>query len=669
MRNYLYYEIKPFIPRATRLRIRRWFALRMRDSVQDTWPIAPGSQLSPKGWPGWPNGKRFAFVLTHDVEGREGLARCRRLMQLEMELGFRSSFNFVPEGEYRVPFELRQELVSNGFEIGVHDLHHDGKLYSTRNGFLRKSKRINYYLKEWGASGFRGAFMFHNLTWLHDLNIQYDCSTFDTDPFEPQPDGVGTIFPFWVPRAEGGYAELPYTLTQDSNLFFLLNEKTTQIWENKLEWIAEHGGMALLNTHPDYIHFQGSQCVGEYPEHLYASFLRKVRTKYGDQFWNALPKEVGRFVNSHREVLRLDSPFPKQPGSHTKPVGYKKIWIDLENTPHIPFFKPICRELERRGYIVVLTARDAFQTCDMATAYGFKYKRIGRHYGKNRLLKIFGLLFRSLQLFPFVLREKPVLGLNHGARAQTFVCNLLRIPTVMVMDYEHTQVLPLVKPTWEILPDVVTSDGSEASKRRILKYAGIKEDVYVPEFEPDDSIIKQLGLNGEIIVTVRPPATEAHYHNPQSEILFEILMDRICKSEGVKAVLLPRNGTQKNELITKHPEWFRASKTVIPEGVVNGLNLLWHSDLAVSGGGTMNREAAALGVPVYSIFQGKQGAVDLKLQQEGRLILINSSEEVCSKIEFLKRDKSSPPNTTPKQALQDITGYIEYIIRMEDRSR
>src|SRR4051812_11626008 len=146
-------------------------------------------------------------------------------MELEMELGFRSAFNFIPEGGYRLPLELRQELVRNGFEVGVHDFRHDGHLFASRREFGRNAAQINRYITEWGASGFRSGFMLHNLDWLHDLNIAYDASTFDTDPFEPQPEGRHTIFPFWVERetgaqsnssgaAGGGYVELPYTLPQ-----------------------------------------------------------------------------------------------------------------------------------------------------------------------------------------------------------------------------------------------------------------------------------------------------------------------------------------------------------------------------------------------------------------------------------------------------------------------
>ena len=141
-----------------------------------------------------------------------------------------------------------------------------------------------------------------------------------------------------------------------------------------------------------------------------------------------------------------------------------KIWIDLDNTPHVPFFKPIIRELERRGFRVVLTARDAFQVCELATQSGLKYKKIGRHYGKNRFMKVWGLAWRSLQLLPFVIRERPALGLSHGSRGQILLCNLLRIPTVMVMDYEHAQTPPLVRPRWEIVPEVLFNESVNSGK-------------------------------------------------------------------------------------------------------------------------------------------------------------------------------------------------------------
>ncbi len=344
-----------------------------------------------------------------------------------------------------------------------------------------------------------------------------------------------------------------------------------------------------------------------------------------------------------------------------------KIWIDLENTPHIPFFKPIIRELESRGHEVVLTARDAFQVCELATRFDLTYTKVGRHYGKSSILKVAGLVWRTLQLLPFVLRERPVLGLSHGSRAQILLCNLLRIPSVMVMDYEHARTPPLVRPRWEIVPDALINENLHCRQSgRILKYQGIKEDVYAAEFKPDSALLQQLHLDSrDVIVTVRPPATEAHYHNPESDVLFVNVMDRISRTPGVKAVLLPRNKKQESQIRSDWPRWFAGSKVIIPAEAVDGLNLVWHSDLVVSGGGTMNREAAALGVPVYSIFRGRSGAVDRRLQDEGRMTLIECGEEVQTKILLQQRDKSRQPENHPRRALQEIVDHVGAILRAE----
>lgn len=306
LRNRIYYGLKPFIPQSIRAAARRKIARRLRTQIGGVWPIAPGSERSPDNWPGWPGGKKFALVLTHDVESKAGLSRCRSLMQLELDLGFRSSFNFVPEGGYQVPASLREELTTRGFEIGIHDLKHDGRLFTSRRNFKRRATRINRYAREWGASGFRSGFMLRNLDWLHDLDVQYDASTFDTDPFEPQPDGGHTIFPYWVPRPNGdssseGYVELPYTLPQDSTLFLVLGETTPEIWMRKLDWIVEHGGMALVDVHPDYMSFSESrQTKTNYPAQLYREFLTYVKTKYSGEYWHALPKDVAKHVSNIR---------------------------------------------------------------------------------------------------------------------------------------------------------------------------------------------------------------------------------------------------------------------------------------------------------------------------------------------------------------------------------
>lgn len=295
----LFYILKPFIPRKLQLYLRRKLILSKIPNYQDIWPILKGSEKKPEFFDGWPAGKQFALVLTHDVEHKKGYDRVLKLMTLEKSLGFVSSFNFVPERDYKVENQLLNTLRQNGFDYGVHGLYHDGKLFSSEQEFLKRAERINYYLKEWNTKGFRAPSMHHNLDWIGALNIDYDMSTFDTDPFEPQPDGVSTVFPFWVQNKRsinGGYVELPYTLPQDFTPFVLLKEKSTKIWKDKLDWLAENNAMVLVNVHPDYIDFSsGSNNYEEFDVKIYIEFLEYVKRNYEGKYWNALPSEVADF--------------------------------------------------------------------------------------------------------------------------------------------------------------------------------------------------------------------------------------------------------------------------------------------------------------------------------------------------------------------------------------
>ncbi len=304
LKHRFYYALKPYLPWHMRMGLRRVTAQRLRRKRAADWPVNPAAGRIPDNWRGWPEGKKFAFVITHDVEGPEGLEKCRQLAELEMKLGFRSSFNFIPEGSYTVPPSLRQWLVANGFEVGVHDLQHDGRLFTSQAGFERKARRINQFIREWGAKGFRAAFMLRNLDWIRQLEIEYDSSTFDTDPFELQSQGAGTIFPFVVPDGESGsaapgkgYAELPYTMAQDSTLFLVLGETTPAIWTSKLDWIAARGGMALVNVHPDYIRFDGDAASARtYSVSNYIALLNYISERHPGAYWHALPRQVAAFV-------------------------------------------------------------------------------------------------------------------------------------------------------------------------------------------------------------------------------------------------------------------------------------------------------------------------------------------------------------------------------------
>ncbi|MHC1725264.1 MAG: hypothetical protein AB9866_04500 [Syntrophobacteraceae bacterium] len=299
MLNYkirLYYYLKQVIPRRLQLALRRELALRKWQKCSGVWPTYDLAKTLPANWSGWPDGKKFALVLTHDVETAKGYERCLELAAIEERFGFRSSFNIVA-GDYAVSPNTREELTRRGFEVGIHGLHHDSSLYHSREEFLKQASRINQVLRDWNAVGFRSPCMYHHLDWLHDLDIQYDASTFDIDPFEPQPDGMHTIFPFYVfnGNKNKGYVELPYTLPQDFTLFILMRNRTIDIWKQKLAWIACNRGMALTITHPDYMNFSGTDSsFSEYDADLYCRFLEHVSTAYRGQFWHALPREIAK---------------------------------------------------------------------------------------------------------------------------------------------------------------------------------------------------------------------------------------------------------------------------------------------------------------------------------------------------------------------------------------
>lgn len=310
---------------------RRVAARVQRRRYTRTWPINEAAGEPPPRWPGWPGGKKFALVLTHDVEGSYGLAKCQQLMNLECNFGLRSSFNFIPQGNsYHISPAQRQQVVAAGFEVGVHDLRHDGKLYWRPAGFAENARSINRYLAEWQAAGFRAGFMLHDSECLRDLNIQYDATTFDTDPFEPQPDGVHTIFPFWVPRPSGGgYVELPYTLPQDSTLFLVLQETSPEIWLRKLDWIVQHGGMALVNIHPDYLGFGVNKTTGsEYPAAMYEQFLQYLQQHYAGQFWNPLPRDLAAWYRQTCVKSAL-APVITTPAADETPLQGKRAAVVL----------------------------------------------------------------------------------------------------------------------------------------------------------------------------------------------------------------------------------------------------------------------------------------------------------------------------------------------------
>src|SRR5450755_3277722 len=365
-----------------------------------------------------------------------------------------------------------------------------------------------------------------------------------------------------------------------------------------------------------------------------------------------------------------------QGGAHQGTVrSGRKVWIDLENSPHVPFFDPIIEELEKRGCEVVLTARDCFQVCELADLAGFHYKKIGHHYGKHRIAKVAGLGIRVLQMTPFILREKPAIAVSHGSRSLIALAAVLGIPSVTIADYEYAdhrlgKFLGAAKKKWVMTPDVVPADIFKKDgmlPEQLLSYPRIKEDVYTPFFRPDPSLKEILGLKAtDIVVTIRPPATEAHYHNPESEQLLAEVFKLLAARPDVKTVLLPRTPRQEADLRQVAPELFATQRMIVPKHAVDGLDLIWYSDVVISGGGTMNREAAALGIPVYSLFRGTMGAVDKHLSATGRLVLLESVNDVREKLKLEPRNRTLLSRSKQRGTLDAVVNHIIAILEKKN---
>ncbi len=341
----------------------------------------------------------------------------------------------------------------------------------------------------------------------------------------------------------------------------------------------------------------------------------------------------------------------------------KRIWIDLDNTPHVPFFVPIIEELEKRGYPIFITARDTCQVVELADLHRLSCREIGRHYGKNKFMKVMGTCYRALALIRAARREDLVLAVSHGSRSQLIAAALLRIPSLLIFDYEFAKGLRAISPTWTMMPEVVFSGADPGVGGRAMKYPGLKEDAYIARFGLDPATRSKLGVaEQDLMITVRPPASEAHYHNPKSDDLFRAVIEFLGRKTKVRMVVLPRYEPQAASIRDTWPELINSGAIIIPDHVVNGLNLLWYSDLVISGGGTMNREAAALGVPVYSIFRGKIGAVDHYLARTGRLVLLESAEDIPHKVNLSRRERPATPRTGNRRTLGAIVENIVSIV-------
>jgi uncharacterized protein len=321
-----------------------------------------------------------------------------------------------------------------------------------------------------------------------------------------------------------------------------------------------------------------------------------------------------------------------------------KFWADIDNAPHVLVLRPVIEELRALGHEVEVTARDYGQTFKLLRMYGMRFHPIGKHWGKNRIMKYLSVLTRGVSLAVFALGRRFDAAFCHGARSLFFATRVLRVPLVVLDDYEHTTV-PAFMMRWismQLAPDVIPADIFERQgldRRKLCLYPGLKENLYIHDLEPDPSVLTETGMDpSKVLILVRPPATMAHYAVPESEQFFFEIMEYLHSRAEAQILLVPRTAGQKKEL-ERHRREYGWTNVFIPDRVYEGPRMIRSMDLLISGGGTMNREAAALGIPTYSIYQGPIGAVDRSLMESGRLEHVSEMQSVRN-IPMVKRSVS-----------------------------
>lgn len=314
-----------------------------------------------------------------------------------------------------------------------------------------------------------------------------------------------------------------------------------------------------------------------------------------------------------------------------------KIWFDADNGPHVLIMRPLVAELTRRGHEVVFTARDRTKTCQLLDMYGFSYLTVGAEYGKGMSGKVKGTLGRAGELVRAMRGSGAAVSYGHGSRALPIASRILGIPTVTMYDYEwvNARLFNLCCRSILLPESISKARCAEAgiATGKVVSYPGFKEELYLGMGEMDGTIAADLGLRPEAVkVLLRPPATTAHYHNPEAETLLEAILLQLAAAGDVQLVYLPRTDDQRDL-----PARAGVREVIIPRKVYDGPSLVAACDMVISGGGTMTREAAIMGIPSYSFFRGREGMVDESLAASGRLVLLASPADVKAKLAAVVR--------------------------------
>jgi predicted glycosyltransferase len=325
-----------------------------------------------------------------------------------------------------------------------------------------------------------------------------------------------------------------------------------------------------------------------------------------------------------------------------------RVWVDLTNSPHVLVMRPVIDALRRRGAEVEVTARDFAQTLGLLERFRIDHTAIGRHRGGHVAAKAAGLASRSGALVRWARGRRFDLALGHGSNDLSVAAALLRIPSATAFDYEfatvqHSINCPLARRI--VVPDAIPPErlaryGARPAKLR--RYAGLKEEYYLADFEPDPAVLAELGLDrARPIAVVRTPPDVSLYHRFGAPLFAQVL-ERL---RGEQVVVLPRTESQRAEL----------TGFTVPERAVDAQSLVAYADLVISAGGTMNREAVALGTPVWTTFEGRLGAVDEQLIAAGRLRRLERAEDV----ELRKRD----PEDAPERLRRDPEAFTDLFVK------
>jgi len=301
-----------------------------------------------------------------------------------------------------------------------------------------------------------------------------------------------------------------------------------------------------------------------------------------------------------------------------------RIWVDLTNSPHVLVMRPVVRALEADGHEIEVTARDFAQTLELCDRLGVAHTAVGRHRGGRAGSKALGLVSRSTALVRWARGRKFDAALGHGSNDITVAAKLLRVPSATAFDYEWATVQHNVNCRLArnvVVPDAIPAERLDryGARGKVRQYPGLKEEYYLADFEPSDVVLGELGLDpSQPIAVVRTPPDVSLYHRFENP-LFKQVLERL--RDQAQTVVLPRTAEQRDEVAG-------AGGFVVPERAVDAQSLVWHADLVVSAGGTMNREAVALGTPVFTTFEGRLGAVDELLLADGRLRKLSDADEI-----------------------------------------